>query len=242
MRAAERPVGSGVCVLSNDDRWVATPSGTDFLVVRVTFEKTGRARFISHLDLNRTMTRALRRAGLPIWYTEGFNKHPYVTFAAPLSLGYESEAESMDIRLIKEVPMEEVAARLDAAMPEGLRVLSAAPAVKKPGDLGGARYRLTFGCALSEMTAFLAQPSISAEKRTKKKELKTIELKPYLADCAAPTAAGENTIWELTLPCGSSDTVNPSLIQQALSAFCGQEISCRVWRLALLDTEGERFA
>ncbi|MBQ9964192.1 MAG: DUF2344 domain-containing protein, partial [Clostridia bacterium] len=59
--------------------------------MRITFSKTGSARYISHLDLNRTMTRAVRRAGLPIWYTEGFNRHPYLTFAAPLSLGYEGE-------------------------------------------------------------------------------------------------------------------------------------------------------
>ena len=61
-----------------------------FYTVRLVFSKTGRARYISHLDLNRTMARVLRRAGIPLWYTEGFNKHPYITFAAPLSLGCES--------------------------------------------------------------------------------------------------------------------------------------------------------
>ena len=64
--------------------------------VRIRFSKTGRARYISHLDLSRVMQRSLRRAGIPLWYTEGFNRHPYVTFAAPLSLGFEGLQETMD--------------------------------------------------------------------------------------------------------------------------------------------------
>ena len=54
------------------------------------------------------MTRVIRRAGIPLWYTEGFNRHPYITFAAPLSLGYEGLRESMDLRLEEELPMEEL--------------------------------------------------------------------------------------------------------------------------------------
>ena len=71
--------------------------------VRILFSKMGRAKYVSHLDLVRTMTRAVRRADIPLWYTEGFNRHPYLTFAAPLSLGYEGLRESMDIRLEEEM-------------------------------------------------------------------------------------------------------------------------------------------
>ena len=61
--------------------------------VRVWFHKTGPIRYISHLDLMRTMTRAIRRSGIDLWYTEGFNPHPYMTFALPLSLGMQSVCE-----------------------------------------------------------------------------------------------------------------------------------------------------
>ena len=71
--------------------------------VRTVFEKKGRAKYISHLDLNRFMMRAFRRSGLPIWYTEGFNPHPYATFALALSLGFESEYEIMDFSLTEGV-------------------------------------------------------------------------------------------------------------------------------------------
>ena len=85
--------------------------------VRVFYTKTGRARFISHLDMMRFMTRALKRSGLPVWYTEGFNRHIYTTFALPLSLGFESMCEFMDFRLLPdEFDMEEVATRLNACL------------------------------------------------------------------------------------------------------------------------------
>ena len=76
--------------------------------VRLNFSKTGRAIYISHLDINRMMTRAVRRAKLPMWYTEGFNPHPYLTFALPLSLGQSSDCEYMDIRIEGDITDEEI--------------------------------------------------------------------------------------------------------------------------------------
>lgn len=224
----------------DDNGLVRTPSGVTFRVIRLQFSKTGRAKFISHLDLNRTMTRALRRAKLPIWYTEGFNKHPYLTFASPLSLGYEGLAECMDIRLVEDMPMEAVLAALNAAMPEGLRFVTAAEAVQKPADLASATWRITVGCAAEEVGAFLAQPSITAEKRTKKKTFKTVELTPALKDVQVETA-DEGTVLTLTLPCSNSDTVNPSLILTALKGFLGREVTASVLRLCLRDTAGEVY-
>ncbi len=67
--------------------------------VRVWFTKTGEAAYISLLDLQRVMQRALKRARLPVWYTQGFNPHIYMTFAAPLALGQESLVESLDCKM-----------------------------------------------------------------------------------------------------------------------------------------------
>jgi radical SAM-linked protein len=216
----------------------------EFLTVRVTFQKTGAARYISHLDLNRTMIRALRRAELPIWYTEGFNKHPYVTFAAPLSLGYEGERETMDVRLNQELPMDEVVHRLDAVMPAGLRIVGAAPAVKKAGEVDSAVYRLTVGCPLPVIREFLEQPVITVQKRTKKKTVKDIDLRPVLDGSQSEFSQQDGkTVWQLTLPCNSTDSVNPSLIADALRRYRGQEeMFFFVRRLAVLDKEGQVFA
>ena len=216
----------------------------EFITVRVTFSKTGLARYISHLDLNRTMIRALRRAELPIWYTEGFNKHPYITFAAPLSLGYEGERETMDMRLNEAVPMEELVRRLDAVMPTGLHILGAALAVKKAGEVDRAVYRMTVDCPMGPIRELLESPSVTVQKRTKKKTMKEMELSPILAASQSELKGeGNVTHWQLTLPCNSTESVNPSLVIEALKArLQREELAVSVRRLAVLDRDGAEFA
>lgn len=215
---------------------------TSFRTIRIWFSKTGRARFISHLDLNRAMIRALRRADIPLWYTEGFNRHPYVTFAAPLSLGYEGLRESMDIRLTEDLPLAELTRRLDAVMPEGLSILEAAEAKSKPGELSAAQYRLIFGCTPDTMEAFLRQESIPVEKRTKKKGVtKTVDLKPYLSK-AEPRQAGNGCELLLTLPSSSSESINPGLIAEALEQFTRAAVPLQVIRLEIYGKDGQPFA
>lgn len=216
----------------------------DFRTVRVTFRKLGRARYISHLDLNRTMTRAVRRAGLPIWYTEGFNRHPYLTFASPLSLGYEGERETMDIRLEQDVDLTELASRLNAVMPEGLEVIGAAWAVKKAGEVDRATYRVEIACPADAVRALFQKDEILVQKRTKKKDYKTVDLKPALAvSNPTVTETESGSVLTFTLPCSSADTVNPSLVMTALETFSGiTPLVYTVRRLAVLDKSGEIFA
>lgn len=215
----------------------------DFETVRVVFSKTGRAKFISHLDLNRTMIRAFRRAGLPIWYTEGFNRHPYVTFAAPLSLGYEGERETMDLRLNEMMDMAELVRRLDAVMPEGLHVYEAAKAVMKPGEVESARYVITAECDPADFRALLSQPEIMVDKRTKKKTMKPIDLKPVLDAARVEVFEdGEGSRVELVLPCSGALSINPSLVMAALCRFTGrEEIPYTVRRLDVYGKDGESF-
>lgn len=189
------------------------------------------------------MIRAVRRAEIPLWYTEGFNRHPYVTFAAPLSLGFEGLHETMDIRLEKDMPMQELVCRMNAVMPEGLRILSAAPAEKKPGDVACARYRITVGCPISGVSAFLQQEKIMAEKRTKKKDFKKVDLKPILNQSDLVLEPKDFcTEIELTLPSGSSMSINPSLIIEALQKFAElTDLSASIRRLEVYASDGKPF-
>ena len=213
----------------------------NFETVRLVFEKTGTARFISHLDLNRTMTRALRRLSLPLWYTEGFNRRPYLTFPAPLSLGSESVCERMDFRLCEAIDFATLPARFNETLPAGLRVLSAAPAVMKAGKLAYASYRLTLDVPADTVTAFLAQERIVVEKKTKKGALKEMEIRPALSDNTVTPCDG-GCVWCVTLPCGGDDAaVNPALIKKALGAFVGREIAMHILRTALLSGEKTDF-
>lgn len=112
--------------------------------VRVWFNKTGAIRYISHLDLMRTMTRAIRRSGIPLWYTEGFNPHPYMTFALPLSLGMESVCESMDIRIEGDVTNDDLFVSLRDAMPDGITVTAVKDPVTDPKYIALAAFDVTF--------------------------------------------------------------------------------------------------
>lgn len=91
---------------------------------RLLFEKTGNAVYISHLDLMRLFQRAFKRAGLPLKHTQGFNPRPFVSIALPLSVGVESRCELLDFELDGEsLPCEEIHARLNRALIDGVRVL-----------------------------------------------------------------------------------------------------------------------
>ena len=93
--------------------------------MRLRFEKTGRAIYISHLDMMRTMQRVFARAGLEMKYSEGFNPHPQISIALPLSVGTGSLCEIMDFRLTSDTELETLPERMNAVMPEGIRVIEA---------------------------------------------------------------------------------------------------------------------
>ena len=103
--------------------------------LRLRFTKTGRAVYISHLDLMHTMQRAFSRAGYELKYSEGFNPHPQISIALPLSVGAASLCEIMDFRLNGEADLTELPARLSAVMPEGIRILEAYEQKRKPAEI-----------------------------------------------------------------------------------------------------------
>ena len=151
--------------------------------VRVWFSKTGTARYISHLDLNRCMSRAFHKAKLPLWYTEGFNPHVFLTFAAPLSLGFEGRHESMDIRLIEDMPYPELIEKLNAGLPHDIRVWAVTEPEMKGNDVANAEYILRLECEdpafeKSEMQRVLTEPELTVKKHSKKGE-KIFDIKPY---------------------------------------------------------------
>ena len=124
---------------------------------RIVFEKRGRVKYISHLDLNRCMLRAVRRSGLPAWYTEGFHPHMYLMFPLALSLGAESICEVMDLRLTEEVQPEEILARLNPALPEGLKAYEVREPKHATQDVGSAEYEVTLtGERLPELVLTLS--------------------------------------------------------------------------------------
>lgn len=184
------------------------------------FEKQGDIRFISHLDMARVFIRALRRAKVPLKYSEGFHAHPKISFSLPLSVGTESRCESCRLTLAQgcELSVRTVLSRLQKNLPAGFVLTEGSEYVQKPALPTHTAYSLMLGGKQEqweEVRAALSRP-LPVQKRTKSGE-KTIELSALLSDITL-TARGDTARLLVTLPAGESLTVNPSLLLDALNA------------------------
>ena len=185
--------------------------------VRLFYKKSGNMKFVSHLDMNRFMIRMVRMSGVPVWYSEGYNPHPYITFALPLSLGFDSDYEVMDVRLDDDsFDNEAVYAKLKLLMPEGIEFFGFGDPVMKPGEISFASFKLDFD-DISEFKAqlieFLDADTIEAEKKTKKGKMKVIDLKEYVKSYSIC----DNSI-KLILAAGGSNNLNPKLLFDTFAA------------------------
>lgn len=142
--------------------------------VRLRYAKRGKLRFTSHRDVARAFERALRRAGLPMAYSQGFNPHPKVSWVGAAPTGVASEAEYVEIQLVTHVDPEVVRAELDAALPGGLAVLDGVLA--GPGGLAerieASRWWIELpGVGVDQLregvAALLAAPAVLVERLTK---------------------------------------------------------------------------
>jgi radical SAM-linked protein len=159
--------------------------------LRLTFSKSGAARYISHLDLARALERALNRAGLPIAYTQGFNRRPRLSLAAALPLGYTGAAEMADVWLTEPVAPELFHKRLAASMPPGIEVSQiveaelAAPSLTQ--RMAASEYEVTFMDAVDvaelrrKVETLLATPElIVTHHRTRDAAPKPFDLRPFI--------------------------------------------------------------
>ena len=193
--------------------------------IRVFFTKLGRAKYISHLDSNRCWQRSIKRSGLPVWYTEGFNPHMYLTFPLPLSLGYESVCECVDLRLMEDISDAEVVEKLNASLPQDIRVFACAEPVMDQKEIALADYEIFLSCAdpaeLSrELAAYFAQEQILVMKKTKKGQ-KEMDLKPHFS-VLEQSVEEEGVALKLRCTTGIEVNINPSLLLE--NAPCADKV------------------
>lgn len=228
-------------------------NGGFFLPVRVFYRKEGRIKYISHLDMNRCVSRALRRSGLPAWRTQGFNPHVYITFALPLSLGYESVCESFDFRLTEEMPMERVAECLRSVLPEGLTVYDVRTPELKPESIAFAEYGIELefdhgnaAAVEAALREWLNGPELLVRKQGKKGE-RVVDVKSHVTLMSAASQGGS---LRLSLRTAASQTfsLNPTLLLDAFGETCPASEKLytadwmRVVRTGVFDENGAVFA
>lgn len=188
--------------------------------LRLRFSKTGRAVYISHLDLMRTMQRAFLRAGYALKYSEGFNPHPQISILLPLSVGCASVCELMDFTLTESAGLAGLPERLTAALPEGIRALEAYAPGTKAKQLkwleieGRFEYDEREAYAMAEaVNGFFARESIVIRKKTKRGEAES-DIAPAIKSFSA--SAGENAALVRAVISAQEPTLNPELLASAL--------------------------
>ena len=216
---------------------------------RALFEKTGRAIYISHLDLMRVFQRAFKRAGLPLTHTQGFNPRPSVSIALPLSVGVESVCELLDFDLEGEkVPCDEIRDRLNSALVDGVRVVSVYD------DFSKIKHLAYLDCVVSleydkgvpeaaaeQLRALFDQPEVMVEKRSKN-GIKEENIIPMIRSLAVSQTDG-NTVQLSARVCCQNPTLNPNQMVAAIEKYLPElapDFSC-CRRVEIYNTEENIF-
>ncbi len=190
--------------------------------VRVKFRKIGNLQYISHLDLQRTISRVLVRAGIPMWYTKGFNPHAKMTFGLPLSVGAESLCEYLDLRIDRDMSCEEIKDRLNGALTDELCVLDvyAVPQGSAFADIIWAAYDIrlrTQGLSPSfadEIKIYLTTSPLMMDKKSKS-GIRQVDITTLIRSLDSSVENDELRI-DTVLCVSGSDYLNPEYLIRAL--------------------------
>lgn len=205
--------------------------------LRIQFKKTGRVKYIGHLDLLNIFNRAIKAAKAPVSYSKGFNPHMQIAFAAPLSLGIESVCEYVDIGFEEMVDFDKLRTAVNQKFPMGIEITEiyqlAEPCRRVAALVSRAEYQILGMGELSraQAEAYLAQPEIIAMKKTKRRNEPT-DIRPDIFSIV-PEEAGVRAV----ISCGSFQNIKPTLLVQSLFDYLQVErplYQCKITRTELL--------
>ncbi|MBE7025347.1 MAG: DUF2344 domain-containing protein [Ruminococcaceae bacterium] len=204
----------------------------------VRYAKEGDAKFVSHLDFLRLIQRAMRRANLPLKFSEGFNPHPCLSFAHPLGVGITGKRELFEVEMTEPCPL--LAEQLAPKMPRGIQIVEAFPCEKNRfSDVARAVYTVlpTQLPTEEQLKAFLEKPEILTEKKTKS-GIKTADIRPDIF-----RAEIRENLLILCLAAGSNANLKPATFMEALAEQIPDYTPgyCRYTRLCLTDRENNEI-
>ena len=203
---------------------------------RLKFHKIGKLKFISHLDLQRTMKGALGRARIPLKYSEGFNPHPKMVFSLPLPVGAESRCEYLDIILNEPCDERELQERINAQLTCELQITAVYSQDMPFQSITAAEYEFQFYDMTKTELEHLLEGALPIEKRSKK-GLTEVDLRPKIAGYVIKNAEG-GVLFHALLGADSKDFVNPELLVRALERALSRPIEdYSILRLELYSGE-----
>ena len=233
------------------------------ITMRSRFYKKGDMVFISHLDLIRVFERAVRRAGIPVAYTQGFNPHPIMAFATALGIGVASEGEYIDIQLSDDMDSELFMSRLNSVLPDGLEIIKSKKISDKAKSLMSIvcssiylvklkTKRLLNETDVKQYIEDLLDREVIIERkqrkqkrgqRKKKPEFREINIRPFIRDIELFLLNEYEILLKMHLAAGSRGNLKPEVVVDKLHELAGlpiEEYETRIKRLDLFaDREGK---
>ena len=209
------------------------------------FHKDGYVKYTSHLDLLRIFKRSFKKTGLALQYSQGFNPHPKMGFAQPLSLGYSSKCELIEFETVENHDPADILERMKAALPEGLTPVSCVAfdsSIKSlAGEADSAEYVVLIpvpdasaadwssDLLSAKISAYLEQTEITAMKRQKKtKKLAPVDIRKMIRSINGMVITdvdGRKAIMlNMHLDCGSTSNLSPELVIATFLPFCGLDV------------------
>ena len=211
--------------------------------MRVWFSTGETVKYVGHLDTHRAWERAIRRARLPLAYTQGFNPQPRMQFAAALPVGFTGQAEVADIYLNDELPPPEFLCRLSEALPPGIRPTAAEPVARTlpslQSQIAGAHYTVEVetdeadDAFASRLAGFMAQPDAWRERR-KGEDISRYDLRPLVQALTYRGATSYGPSFAVTMRAEPGATGRPD---ELLAELGYESTPRRITRVALIFLE-----
>lgn len=216
-----------------------------------TFEKSEAIRWLGHLDILRTIERAIRRAALPIAFSSGFNPRERLAFASALSVGVTGAAEPATMELTEEIAPDEIISRLNSVLPPGLQLRSCV-AIPDAGSrdllnsFTRAEYEVVCNCpeeieittVQAAIESLLSKSSLITQ-REREGRTKTLDIRPYIValHCNTDRPAPNRILLHTELALGESGNARPQEVVTALSEFLPNLQLRRSHRVRLIAPE-----
>ncbi len=189
--------------------------------VRITFTKQNALRYIGHLDLHKLWERAMRRAELPLAYSQGFHPQPKISLAAALPLGFSSRGEVLDVRLNENIPVEQIAKQLSENLPPDIKILNVEEVNENLPALQTQTLSAMYDVKLTEHIDPVelkrrVESIIAAESLMRERRGKSYDLRPLIETISVVTEANGTAWLQMTLAAREGATGRPEEVLSAL--------------------------
>ena len=192
-------------------------------IIRAKYKKEDDMIFISHLDLQRLLQRAFRRAKINLSYSEGFNPHPKMSYGNALALGVESQGEYVDVEIEEDLSVEEYLNRMNAQLPQGIKFIEAKEIDKQEPSLASVieygeyiftietEKTLTKEYVKSKILEFMSQDEIMITKKNKKGKIVESDIRPMIRNFDLLDVQDNVLTLEATIATGSKANLNTNI-------------------------------